>query len=61
MKKNIRWFVILIVVLFILQLINSILYCIIGNSICAAMSGFASGVAFMGAIVMYNQYKNCKE
>lgn len=54
MKKNIRWFVILTVVLFILQLINSILYCIIGNSICAAMSGFASGVAFMGAIVMYN-------
>lgn len=61
MKKNIRWFVILTVVLFILQLINSILYCIIGNSICATMSGFASGVAFMGAIVMYNQYKNCKE
>lgn len=61
MKKNLKWFVIFYIVLFVLQLISSILYCIIGNSICAAMTGFASGVAFMGAIVMYNQYKNYKE
>lgn len=61
MKKNIKWFFIFDVVLFILQLINAILYCIIGNSICAAITGFASGVAFMGAIVMYDQYKDCEE
>lgn len=61
MKKNLKWFVVFDIVLFILQLINSILYCAIGNCICAAMFGFASGVAFMGAIVMYDHYKNCKE
>lgn len=61
MKKNLKWFVIFDIVLFILQLINSILYCVVGNSVCAAIAGFASGVAFMGAIVMYDQYKNCKE
>lgn len=61
MKKNLKWFIIFDIMLFALQLINSILYCIIGNSICAAITGFASGVAFMGAIVMYDQYKNYKE
>ena len=61
MKKNLKWFVIFDIVLFILQLINSILYCVVGNSVGAAITGFASGVAFMCAIVMYDQYKNCKE
>lgn len=61
MKKSIKWFVIFDIVFFILQLINSILHCVVGNSVCAAIAGFASGVAFMGAIVMYDQYKNCKE
>lgn len=61
MKKNIKWFIILDIALFILQLINSILYCIIGNSICAAITGFASGVAFLGAIVMYDQYNDCED
>lgn len=61
MKKNIKWFFIFDVILFALQLFNSILYCVIGNSICAAMSGFASGTAFMGAIALYDQYKNCEE
>lgn len=61
MKKNLKWFVIFDIVLFILQLINSILYCVAGNSVYAAITGFASGVAFMGAIAMYDYYKNCKE
>lgn len=61
MKKDLKWFVIFNIILFVLPLISSILYCIIGNSICAAITGFASGVAFMGAIVTYDQYKNCKE
>lgn len=61
MKKNLKWFVIFDIILFILQLINSVLHCVVGNSVCAAITGFASGVAFMGAIVMYDQYKNCKE
>lgn len=61
MKKNLKWFVIFDIVLFVLQLVNSVLYYIIGNSICSSMAAFASGVAFMGAIVMYDQYKNCKE
>lgn len=61
MKKNLKWFVIFDIVLFILQLINSILHCVIGNSVFAVITGFASGVAFMGAIVMYDMYKNCKE
>lgn len=61
MKKNIKWFFIFDVILFALQLLNSILYCIIGNSIGAAMSSFASGVAFMGAINLYDQYKDCEE
>lgn len=61
MKKNLKWFIIFDIMLFALQLINSILYCIIGNSICAAITGFASGVAFMGAIVMYDEYKVCEE
>lgn len=61
MKKNLKWFIIFDIMLFVLQLINSILYCIIGNSICAAITGFASGVAFMGAIALYDQYKDCEE
>lgn len=61
MKKNLKWFIIFDIMLFALQLINSVLYCIIGNSICAAITGFGSGVAFMGAIVMYDEYKDCEE
>lgn len=61
MKKNIKRFFIFNVILFVLQLISSILSCIIGNSICAAMTAFASGVAFMGAIITHSQYKDCKE
>lgn len=61
MKKNIRWFLIFDIILFVLQLVNSVLYCIIGNSICSSVAAFASGVAFMGAIVMYDQYKEYKE
>lgn len=61
MKKNIKWFLIFDIMLFALQLVSSVLYCIIGNSICSSMAAFASGVAFMGAIVMYDMYKDYKE
>lgn len=61
MKQNIKWFLIFDIMLFALQLVSSVLYCIIGNPICSSMTAFASGVAFMGAIVMYDQYKDCKE
>lgn len=61
MKKDIKWFLIFDITLFVLQLVNSILYCVVGNPICAAMTGFASGTAFMGAIVLYDQYKDCEE
>lgn len=61
MKKYVQAFLICDILLCVFQLINAILYCIIGNPICSAINGFASGVAFMGAIVMYDQYKNYKE
>lgn len=61
MKKDIKWFLIFYTALFILQLVNSILYCVAGNPICAAIAGFCSGTTFMGAIVMYDQYKDCEE
>ena len=61
MKKNIKWFFIFDVVLFALQLLNTILYCVVNNPICAAMTAFASGTAFMGAIILYDQYKDCEE
>ena len=61
MKKNIKWFFIFDIVLFALQLLNAILYCVVNNPICAAMTAFASGVAFMGAITLYDQYRDCEE
>lgn len=61
MKKNIKWFLIFDIILFALQLVSSVLYCIIGNSICSSITAFASGTAFMGAIVMYDMYKDYKE
>lgn len=61
MKKNIKWFLIFDIMLFVIQLVNSVLYYITGNYICSSIAAFASGVAFMGAIVMYDMYKDYKE
>lgn len=61
MKKNIRWFLIFDIMLFAIQLVNSVLYCIAGNSISSSITAFASGVAFMGTIVVYDMYKDYKE
>ena len=61
MKKNIKWLLIFDIMLFALQLVGSVLCCIIGNSICSSIMAFGSGVAFMGAIEMYDMYKNYKE
>lgn len=57
MNKYDKIFLVFDALLFVLQLALCILYCIKGDAICSGMYGFASGLAFMGTIFMYEQCK----